>query len=720
LNKFLIAVFLILIVIGAESDLIAADTLRITSSSLESSDGIILDSNWRYQIGDDIKWASPDFDDSSWPKITVGFLALRLGEELQGNGWYRQYLYVDSALLDRNISLMIRQFGAMEVYLNGSLVHSIGVVGSSSTEERTLHTSINPPIEIKLDSRDIQLIAIRFSNHHADMISYGAGFSMWLMESGNALKYFRNIWETGLRHQMLFTALCLAFCLIAILMYVFPPRAKENLLFALFAIGSAGLCYFPIQANLSVNPEIVASLVRYLWVSILFASLFGLWFLYSLFYKKTPRILWLFVAVTGVMIFTITFYSQAVIYVVSMIMILESTRVVILSVIRKKNNAWIIFVGYILFGIACIYQMLSDLEILKLLIKDFYYYYMYGILALLISEAVFLARQFSHANIDLMDQLENVRDLSARTLEQERHAKEQDIKRSVLEKEVEFQKVQLEEAKKLEKAMSDLEAANTEIRETQSQLIQSEKMASMGMLVAGVAHEINTPVGAIRSMHNTLVRAFKKISDEVEDGCLDNCEIKDKLCKYLNVVGDANKIIESGSDRVAEIVKRLRSFARLDEAELLKADIHECIEDTLMLAHHELKHNVEIIREFGEIPPIPCFAGQLNQVFLNILINSRQAIQDKGWIRIKTSVENDQVVIRFTDNGDGIPADVVKKVFDPGFTTKGVGVGTGLGLSICYQIIQSHKGELSVESEEGKGTTFTIRLPMNLDKILGV
>jgi signal transduction histidine kinase len=167
---------------------------------------------------------------------------------------------------------------------------------------------------------------------------------------------------------------------------------------------------------------------------------------------------------------------------------------------------------------------------------------------------------------------------------------------------------------------------------------------------------------------------------------------------------------------VTEIVRRLRSFARLDQAELKRADIHEGLEDTLALIHHELKHTIVVKREYGNIPPISCYPGRLNQVFLNLLNNARQAIRGKGEIGIRTFVREERVHIVVSDTGSGISPENLRKIFDPGFTTKGVGVGTGLGLSICYQIVRDHRGEIRVESEPGKGATFTVILPMDLDQ----
>lgn len=157
----------------------------------------------------------------------------------------------------------------------------------------------------------------------------------------------------------------------------------------------------------------------------------------------------------------------------------------------------------------------------------------------------------------------------------------------------------------------------------------------------------------------------------------------------------------------------------MDESELKKADIHEGIEDTLTIVHHELKHKAKVVKDFGELPVIACYPGRLNQVYLNLLINAAHAIKEKGIIKITTSFGNNHIYIRISDNGSGIPAAQLNRIFDPGFTTKGVGVGTGLGLSICYQIMNDHHGKIEVESAVGEGTIFTIIIPTNLEEIVG-
>ena len=267
--------------------------------------------------------------------------------------------------------------------------------------------------------------------------------------------------------------------------------------------------------------------------------------------------------------------------------------------------------------------------------------------------------------------------------------------------------------KDAQESLDQLELMNQKLTQAQERLVQSEKMASLGPLVAGIAHEINTPVGAVGSMHHTLRRALEKLKESLE-GKLDP-----KQERLYSMICDANKVIDSGVVRVTDIVRRLRSFARLDEAALREVDIHEGLEDTLTMVHHELKHRATVTKNYGQIPPISCFPGQLNQVFLNLLINAGQSIEEKGEISISTFVREGCLHVAIKDNGRGISPAHLERIFDPGFTTKSVGVGTGLGLSICCQIMEEHHGTIAVESEVGKGSTFTVILPVDLGDKLG-
>lgn len=245
-----------------------------------------------------------------------------------------------------------------------------------------------------------------------------------------------------------------------------------------------------------------------------------------------------------------------------------------------------------------------------------------------------------------------------------------------------------------------------ELREKQVQLAQAEKMAALGELVAGIAHEVNTPLGAIKSNNDTMQRMLAKMSAQPDAP-------QETIARWLAMGHTLTDVSSEAIERIARILGSMRNFARLDQPELEKVDLHEGIDSTLTLVNHKLKGRIEVVRDYGEIPPVECHANQINQVFMNLLVNSAQAIDGTGRITITTGLHGDEVVITVADDGCGIAAAHLKRVFDPGFTTKGVGVGTGLGLAIVHEIIAEHRGHISVESVEGEGTRVKLRLPVH-------
>ena len=282
----------------------------------------------------------------------------------------------------------------------------------------------------------------------------------------------------------------------------------------------------------------------------------------------------------------------------------------------------------------------------------------------------------------------------------------------------------------VEKRTSELASANRQLNDLQIKALETEKLASIGQLAAGVAHEINNPIGFVNSNLGTLrgymdkllglLDAYAAIETTLPEESTLRAGLEDLKAKieleYL--ASDAPALIAEsieGITRVRKIVQDLKDFSRVDtNQEWLAADIHACIESTLNVAKNEIKYKANVVREFGELPPVECLPSKLNQVFLNLFVNAAQAIPEgsMGQITVRTARDGDEVRIEVEDSGAGIPADILKRIFEPFFTTKPVGKGTGLGLSLAIGIVQHHHGHITCDSEVGRGTRFTITLPV--------
>jgi two-component system NtrC family sensor kinase len=276
-----------------------------------------------------------------------------------------------------------------------------------------------------------------------------------------------------------------------------------------------------------------------------------------------------------------------------------------------------------------------------------------------------------------------------------------------------------ESQKALKDKIQELENANNEIRDTQAKLVHTAKMASLGQLVAGVAHELNNPIGFIYSNMTHLREYSQKLVHliDVAEHEPDKLEKEKAKADLPYIVTDLPKLItscEDGARRTRDIVLGLRNFSRLEEAQIKQVDLHEGLENTLQLLTGELKNRIKVIKHFENIPKVQCYPSQLNQVFMNVLSNAAQAIDNDGEIHISTrKLPNERVEVSIRDTGKGMNKATLEKIFDPFFTTKGLGSGTGLGLSISYGVIQKHGGDILVSSEVGKGTEFKIILPVD-------
>jgi len=288
---------------------------------------------------------------------------------------------------------------------------------------------------------------------------------------------------------------------------------------------------------------------------------------------------------------------------------------------------------------------------------------------------------------------------------------------------------QLEERKRAEEALlkekNEQKVLIERLEEAHNQLLQSEKMASIGQLAAGVAHEINNPVGyvssnlgALQNYVRNLLQLISAYEDCEEELPAQRRESLNALKREIDIdflredIRELMAESQGGLQRVKRIVQDLKDFSHVSDSEIQWSNLESGLESTLNVVWNELKYKAEVVKDYGNIPEVECIPSQLNQVFMNLLVNAAQAIRDHGVITLRTRHVDESVCIEIADNGSGIPPEIINRIFDPFFTTKPVGTGTGLGLSITHGIIRKHKGRIEVDSEPGKGTSFRIYVPI--------
>ncbi len=676
--------------------------------------------SFRARQGDDPAWSRPDFDDSGWQVIEWGS---GLPGEWVGIRWLRFELDVDPTLWGEPFSFSTSLFGAVEIFISGKPAVRHGLITPEGRTADMLVISRKVPALVMFEAPPAsfpdqrkQVIAIRTSNALRKNPLF-AGFTWDLAFDLSGFETTYRAYTQSIHlitfHQVLLTGLGMTFALLHFLLFIFYPEPRSNLYFALLAAAGSLIFFAEFQQFLTQDPVIWALLFRLNLLGIALAALASIRFVYSLLPTERKILSRVFLAAAVVISALFLFRPnvfEGLVRAFMLLAALEIIRVSVISRVRKERvvleGSWIISLGAIPLVLFVGYETMTQLSGLPRLFPHHVFPIdQYAFLILLLSMSIFLARSFAGSKKALKRRSEELERLN---IELEDRVEQRTMELAEANTSLEGRNIELETSR------NEIQQAHSELQSAQTRLVLSEKMASLGSLVAGVAHEINNPVGAIKGSADVIRRSLEKLTRELETAV--DPEVRARMQRYLDILDDNSHVTLTASGRVTEIIRSLKTFARLDEAELQQIDVHENLESALTLLQHEMKSRIEVKREYSELPRIYAYPSQLNQVFMNILANAIAAVQGEGIITIRTSAKPEEVMIRIADNGPGIPKEHLPKIFDPGFTTKGAGVGMGLGLSISYNIIRDHNGNITVENPEGGGAEFSIRLPIGKEK----
>jgi signal transduction histidine kinase len=515
-----------------------------------------------------------------------------------------------------------------------------------------------PEIELQPAARLLMLapgrehvLAIRISDplwRYVEEIGFSTGFSASIMPLDRAMALSAKAKAFSVGLHAFFFGVSVALGFLFIVLHLYVRERRHMLYFALLNFANASIEIASMRSQQLETFQGLQWLGVWLTFSVVIVSIMLMLVVRSLFFDALPRWYSLYAYAGVALNFAILFLPLPVLYLYALIGIGEGLRSLGLAIVKKLDGAWIIGVGFALVGLGVLVQGINDVSSRG--VQESFAAPL-GVLGLLLAMCVQLARDFAKTQREKLEQ------------------------------------------------------------EKENARVQSEKMASLGRLVAGVAHEMNTPIGAMGSAHDSMSRARAKLESLIAEKGGDELKSDRKLATSLKVMEDSARVIEQGSERVAGIVDRLKSFARLDEAEVQLADLHRGIEDTIAMAGHELGDGIEVVRDFGsDLPEVMCRPQQLNQVLLNVLINAKQAGAKR--IAIRTRAVNSRISIDIEDDGSGMSEETLSRVFEPGFTTRNDRVGMGFGLAIAQRVLKEHGGAIRIASKRENGTRVTLELPI--------
>jgi two-component system NtrC family sensor kinase len=680
--------------------------------------GVLLDKGWKFHAGDNFDWAKPGFDDRNWnnidPSKDIYFLPQVRKAEI---GWFRLKLNVAPSLFNKTLGLIVYQTGASDIYLNGKLIYHLGKIVNGAKNKSLRFYDYQ--LSLRLDTNRIQEIAVRFSCNKNDLIinyltpNYCA--RLVLTNIDDLVSNFMSETNSFLIKDIILVTLYVFLGVMSFFLYFSYRVQRAYLFFGFYCFTSIiqALLRVPTYAIKPVGLSLASTCFLLSHIVSIFAILLLLAGLYKV-YSQKKSILFYFIilyTISTLPVF-IFFYPWSNIYAVAfaLLMCIDAAIINFRAVISGFSNAWVLFISFLIFFLMFVCFMLIavsgnvnlglNIAALSLLVIPF------GL-------SIFLANEFARTGRDLQIRIVEVEQLSEKAILQEQE------KQQILTSQNEILETQVSErTAALNQSLNNLKA-------TQNQLIQSEKMASLGELTAGIAHEIQNPLNFVNNFSEVNTELIAEMKQEIENGDLE--EIKALAAD----IEENSKKINAHGKRADAIVKGMLQHSQSSSGKKEPTDINALANEYLRLSYHGLRakdktFNAEMITHFDEhLPKINVIPQDIGRVFINLFNNAFYAIQQKAKIAREDYTPIVEITtfffplqgvggLKVKDNGIGIPETIKDKIMQPFFTTKPTGEGTGLGLSLSYDIVvKGHGGVILVNSKEGEGSEFIISLPLN-------
>lgn len=692
-------------------------------------DGVDLteEAEWLHKAGDDTDWAAPEIDETDWRRVPLSLPRGEFPEDWEGNGWFRTTVDVDSTLYGEPMGIGGRIYGAMEVYLNGRKVGSAGRIGTSAESEEDV--GYFEPVTFRWDSLATQHLVIRYSNHNYkpgwDKAS-AAGPLLTLENEISALQAYRELMNEQYTSTYIIMArggFLLALAALHFLLLWFYPRQKLNGVVGLVLLWLGLFSYAGYILAEDIAPS---TFVRYVQVELFFGILFNIFNVY-LAYRligKQWNVWWAIFTVVNIIYIAAALAEPMLLrflggYLILLAIIWAIGLFIYARLRYHKTDLDLILAGYVLMLILVLPRsLLVFFQFDAILWAESQLMIAAGIIVAPLSYTAYFARDFARTHLRLEKKLEENEQLAANNLK-----KEQENRRLIENRKQELEEQVKQRTSELEQAYNDLEQSHKELKATQKKMIQQEKMASLGELTAGIAHEIKNPLNFITNFSKVSEELIEELHEELQNIELskNRAESGEEPQQILDHLRKNIKTIDKHGKRADEIIKGMLQHSRGSSGNFQPTDLNALISEYADLAYHGIraknqnftaKVSKNLDEQVGMVSVVP---QELSRALLNIMVNGFQASWEarnkNAQLKITTRNTEKEVQISIRDNGPGIPEEIKDKIFQPFFTTKSAGEGTGLGLSMTYDIISAHNGTLKVNSEPDSYTEFIITLP---------